>query len=718
MTTTTLIRRATPGPKSLCLCLGLLLCASRSWPETIRVAAWNLDLPPISDVPPTNGASFLEGVAALRKLNPTVVLLSGVRDPGMCEQLVGALKPATYKVAICSAFGAGQAAPATNVAELEELKRSYNSRIAKAQAELVATQNALAERQAALGNFGKELLAQGAMDWPDVPTEKVGRYIEVARELDKLSAQEHELLRRGYKDAHRLVQTVRTLLRNYSTQRAELERAYPTLKYLAVSGDIGTNATAQDIVGQLAEIRKLSAQVAASGNALSNIEFEASRVLSVESRIPGAEQPPNEHPKADALRGQVAILTKREVYSSGAEAWAPEGATASCGGFSFAVLQVGGQRMGCFSALYEGQGPSAGSSTQLLGKIRSLRNAEDTPAVEVLAAAIFIRGSIALPTAGDATRVLEEAGFVDAMHHLAPDYRSGLEAKAGRGSADHLFIESTVLPFNPQLACGSSSEHCVMVCDVELDTTKVAAVQQARSQLQEVVRPSEALAVKALRPRNRTALGGSLAVLVCLLGLWGWKKRRRRERFSLLPLGVGDGFGAPAAYTVVLAPKSLTTAGPDQPAGSRSRHPVIHVETPITTQTQSASWQRRALAAEQAAERANALLRQGLVPHLSRWLKEKLVRKLINDRAELLATQQAAVRQVIAVDERLARIEAQIQHQNRAYVRRIEELTAELQAAKEENRALIRARIAQVKSEMETARARLLKAESKDGPQG
>jgi hypothetical protein len=145
---------------------------------------------------------------------------------------------------------------------------------------------------------------------------------------------------------------------------------------------------------------------------------------------------------------------------------------------------------------------------------------------------------------------------------------------------------------------------------------------------------------------------------------------------------------------------------------------VVHVETPITTHTHSASWQRRALAGEDDAARAKVLLRQGLLPELSRWLKQKLVRKLMTDRADLLIAQQMAVRQVQAVDERLARIETQIQHQNRAYVRRIEELTAELQAAKEENRELIRARIAQVKTEMEAARERLLKGETTDEQNG
>lgn len=93
---------------------------------------------------------------------------------------------------------------------------------------------------------------------------------------------------------------------------------------------------------------------------------------------------------------------------------------------------------------------------------------------------------------------------------------------------------------------------------------------------------------------------------------------------------------------------------------------------------------------------------------MSGWLKQKLVRKLVTDRAQLMEAQQLAARMANTLDTRLARIEAQIQQQNQAYVRRIEELNKELAAAREENRELIRERIAQVKAEMEAARARVL----------
>jgi hypothetical protein len=159
---------------------------------------------------------------------------------------------------------------------------------------------------------------------------------------------------------------------------------------------------------------------------------------------------------------------------------------------------------------------------------------------------------------------------------------------------------------------------------------------------------------------------------------------------------------------VVVRTRSATELAPADTRASSAPRPIIHIETPGATQTQAEVLQQRALAAEQRAERATAVIRRGLIPHLRHWLKQKVLRKLIADRAQLLGTQQAATLKAVAVEERLARIEQQIQRQNSAYQERIEALTRELIVAKEENRELIRARITQVKAEMAAARARMM----------
>jgi hypothetical protein len=206
------------------------------------------------------------------------------------------------------------------------------------------------------------------------------------------------------------------------------------------------------------------------------------------------------------------------------------------------------------------------------------------------------------------------------------------------------------------------------------------------------------------------ALGGIVALAVSV-----WILARRRQSLApQIPALLTVGGDELSSYTVIVGTRSATEAASANAAPSRVQQPIIHVETPGTTQTQAEALRQRALTAEQRAERANAMLRKGLMPHLSAWLKQKLVRKLIADRAQLLETQQAAAHKVMAVEERLSRIEQQIQRQNDTYQARIEALTRQLLTAKEENRELIRARIAQVKAEMEAARVRLMAQSERD----
>jgi hypothetical protein len=136
---------------------------------------------------------------------------------------------------------------------------------------------------------------------------------------------------------------------------------------------------------------------------------------------------------------------------------------------------------------------------------------------------------------------------------------------------------------------------------------------------------------------------------------------------------------------------------------ANNRPPYVQIEMDGSTQTQSQTWLPRPAAGRQTARMPEAV-RAGVIAHLSQWLKQNVVRRLVSDRAELLATQQAAVLKVLAVDERLGRIEHQIQQRNQDYERRIDELLKALITAEAENREMIRAQIAFLKAEMEKAR--------------
>ena len=127
------------------LALALLVRTPNGFAETLRVATWNLELAPAAGgtnaaagtnqtrlAPPaaakkqtgnlqsatagrgTNAAAGMapirirQAAAALKELDPDVILLQQVRDRKTCDRLVQALKPAEYKVLVCSSFGDAQ----------------------------------------------------------------------------------------------------------------------------------------------------------------------------------------------------------------------------------------------------------------------------------------------------------------------------------------------------------------------------------------------------------------------------------------------------------------------------------------------------------------------------------------------------------------------------------------------------------------------------------
>lgn len=135
------------------------------------------------------------------------------------------------------------------------------------------------------------------------------------------------------------------------------------------------------------------------------------------------------------------------------------------------------------------------------------------------------------------------------------------------------------------------------------------------------------------------------------------------------------------------------------------RAPYVHIETEGSMQTQSQTWRLQSEPMRVPPQMPEAV-KASVVANVSRWLKNAVVRRLLSDRTQLMETQNAAALKVLEVDKRLSKIERQIQQREQDYERRIDELLRELVAAKEENRELIRAKIALVKAEMEKVRQR------------
>ncbi len=104
--------------------------------------------------------------------------------------------------------------------------------------------------------------------------------------------------------------------------------------------------------------------------------------------------------------------------------------------------------------------------------------------------------------------------------------------------------------------------------------------------------------------------------------------------------------------------------------------------------------------------RNDPIIRARLVEHLTKLLGQSAVQRLIAQRALLLNENQSAALQAGEIEARLEKVQAQMLVKFQAYERRITGLEKELASAEEQNRDLIRAKIALAKQELEAELAR------------
>lgn len=114
------------------------------------------------------------------------------------------------------------------------------------------------------------------------------------------------------------------------------------------------------------------------------------------------------------------------------------------------------------------------------------------------------------------------------------------------------------------------------------------------------------------------------------------------------------------------------------------------------------AWRDRALAAEGQAARAQHAIRSGVMG----WMKEKVFRSVVDQRANLLTVQQRAEAEIRELEQRLEQLHAPLQQRISAYEARIVELEKDLAAKGEENRELIGARISVAKQQLMVERER------------
>jgi hypothetical protein len=438
---------------------------------------------------------------------------------------------------------------------------------------------------------------------------------------------------------------------------------------------------------------------------------------------------------------QVAIFSKTKAYFTWADGWGGHKQQGIVHGIGFAAIQAGTQRVGFFTTLFGSPQTGEQLARQVLDQIDSIRHWE-TNQVEAFVVAASSGLGVRNPSRvlRRASAAFEKAGLINATATLPPDFRATLRANNGlnRILGDCIFAGPADVPSNTRVSVSQVSDHYPITSDIELNPDKVSLALDLRA---ETRREREAHTSLMIRTTSYWA-GGTIALAILMAILLRRRRRRRlpvpTPRQPAPPLRVSPKPTPAQIRPIIVAERAASAPASDDssPLARRPLRSTLRLQTPPrsppppiqedqapqspppdppSSEPPPPGSQQGPVAVLFSAPTAvqtpltrDPEVREGVIKELSAWLKQRLVGKLLSDRAQLMQAQQLATKMACTLDNRLSRIEAQIQQQNQAYIRRIEELNRELAAAREENRELILERIAQVKAEMEAARAKVL----------
>ena len=391
---------------------------------------------------------------------------------------------------------------------------------------------------------------------------------------------------------------------------------------------------------------------------------------------------------------QVAILTRKHVVSAWTEPWAPEGLIAPPGGMAFAAIRHGAGAVAVYSVQLKNNATVGDfdRDTQINILKRELAAAQLVRhAAAVVArmtnqpATVIIGGSFNTSpdepqfVSENTLRLLDEAGFKSAF--AGAPLKNRVTHRGGErypdATFDYVFARSASFTGVPTITASDLSGHLPATCDLEFNSPASA--------------PAAPPAV--IPPAQWPLVGLALGALAFALVLWWFTGRKR--------------FYSPARASNPGVKGSLRLT--DEPGSAEDdARPAFPVPAPNSTtgltNSRIQSLEQRALAAEQRAARAQAVVRNGLVPYLARLMKDKLFRGMASQRAHLLKVQHAGAAQVAELEQRLAKIQMQLQNRVAAYERRIAELEKEVSAKEQANRELLNTKMQLMKQALEAAR--------------
>ncbi len=398
--------------------------------------------------------------------------------------------------------------------------------------------------------------------------------------------------------------------------------------------------------------------------------------------------------KSQRHGSQVAILSRQKAYFSWSEDW--QGTNQSgAGGFAFAAIQAGTERMGVFVVEVGPEGTWDAMSPEPLQWAKTVGVFKKWATNKLEAAVVAFR------TQGRSEPVLVEAALSRPFTRTVTLPASPANCFSATLPADAASLPSLLFSQTP------------VICDLDIASANPLQAQAVR--VESALTPLPGTSSLSIRIVVWCATVAVILGFVALIWAVAILKRRVR-RLAAPPTVALLGSGDPEGYadTVVIAPRSATGTSSHSPPSveNDSLRPVVNIESEAAiTSTQSQVLRCAESSSGAGPDPLPESVKASVIANLSQWLKAVFVRRMLADREVLLEGQHQAGARAADMDARLARIELQIQQQTQTYEDRIQELTHELNAARQENRALIIAKIDQVKREMEAARSRIVRSE-------
>jgi len=403
---------------------------------------------------------------------------------------------------------------------------------------------------------------------------------------------------------------------------------------------------------------------------------------------------------------QVSILSRKPITAAWTESWKADGAVTPPGGFAFALVHHGSGEVGIFSVQFKNNATSGSfeRDTQLNILNREISAAQLVQQTASLGTKLIVQPS-AVVVAGSfntnpdepqfvseiTLRLLENSGFKNVFHGVPLEDRI---TRRGNGrypdaTVDYVFARNSDFLAGPRIVGSELSGHFPVACEA-------------------ILKPPASAAKKVQAALQPVAHWQTISLtLLLVLFMFCWWLVRGRERFY-----------SPALSALVEQAGSANLLSYPEGNGAFPALPETMDEIeadgqwlpgragPDAARSQIQSLEKRAAAAEQRARQATDLVREGLVPHLAHLMKDWLFRSVASQRAHLLLTQQAGASQVADLEQRLAKIQSQMQNRFGAYERRIAELEKEVMAKEQINRELLQAKTDMMNQALAAARTR------------